>query len=103
MPTRALEEAHLFQARRHVASAQARIAIQATLVAKLAALGLDTARAEATLGIMQETLRVMLAHKALIEEVLARDDKATVERAAIHAVAMRTTLRRRNDATSRER
>ena len=90
MPARAVEEAHLFQARCQVASAQARIAHQASIIARLRAAGLDARRAEATLRVMQDTLRLMQAYEELIEDMLARDDAATIARAAIHASFVRS-------------
>lgn len=90
MPTRAVEEAHLFKARHHVANAQARIADQLIIVARLRADGLDTRRAEASLRLMQETLRLMNAYKELIEDMLAQDDAATIARAAIHSSLVRS-------------
>jgi hypothetical protein len=50
---------------------------------------LDATRAEATLRVMQETLRVMQAHKELIEDALVAIDAATTARAAIHATIVR--------------
>lgn len=90
MPTRAVEEAHLFEARVHVASAQAHIAHQVAIIARLRARRLDARRSEATLSIMQETLRVMQAHKEVIEDMLAQEDSATIARAAIHTSVSRT-------------
>jgi hypothetical protein len=90
MLTRAIEEAHLFQARLHVASAHAHIAHQAAIIAMLRARGLDARRSEQMLRTMQETLRVMQAHKELIEDMLARDDAAATARAASHESLLRS-------------
>lgn len=70
MSVLALEQAHLLQARSHIANASARIAQQCLVIARLRALGLDTAQAETTLSTMQKTLRVMREHKELIESEL---------------------------------
>ena len=90
MPSRAVEEAHLLQARRQVASAQARIANQFTAIARLRARGLDTRRAETSLGIMRETLKVMYAYEGLVEQMLAQHDADTIVRATLHTSSARS-------------
>ena len=88
MPTRAVEEVHLSQVRYRVACAQARIADQVAIIARVRARGVSTRRSEATLTNMRDTLRVMQAIKELIEELLAQDDRATIARAALTAAAV---------------
>ena len=90
MPRRTVEEAHLFQARHPAAGALARIAEQVARIARLKAPDLDPSRAEAPLGVMRETLRVMHSHKELIEDALAGIDAATIARAAIHTTMVRS-------------
>ena len=63
--------------------------MQTLLIAKLRARGIDTERAEDSLRIMQETLRVMQAHKQLIEEMLAQHEAVTSARAAVRASVAR--------------
>lgn len=70
MPDRAIEEAHLLQARCHVAAAATRIAKQCLLIGRLRARGLSTAQAEACLRTLQDSFSIMRAHKAVIESVL---------------------------------
>jgi hypothetical protein len=72
MPSRAIEESHLLQARSHVAAATARIADQCLIIGRLRARGLDTGRAETCLRTMQNTLNAMRGHKEVIEGMVAR-------------------------------
>ena len=65
------EEAHLLQAHSHVVAATARIAGQCLIIGRLRARGLDTSRAETCLRTMENTLSVLLAHKDLIEGIVA--------------------------------
>lgn len=58
---------HLSLARQHVVEAELRCSAQRLLIARLAADGADTARAEAELAIFQESLAQMRAHLQILQ------------------------------------
>jgi hypothetical protein len=67
-----MERAHLVEADRHIAEARQRIARQENLIEELAHDGHDTANSRDLLKLLNDSLKLMVAHREMILRNLRR-------------------------------